>query len=102
MENGPRQVHFLNLRKVKVGKASRAYSAINHHGGDGGPPPADSSSASDSSSGTTSANDILQQFLQSLQNSLPTSSSASYGATGASDPADSSPSFSALLIDYQT
>jgi hypothetical protein len=73
-----------------------------HHGGDGGPPPADSSSASDSSSGTTSANDILQQFLQSLQNSLPTSSSTSYGATGVSDPANSSPSFSALLIDYQT
>ena len=46
-----------------------------HHGGHGGPPPADASSPTDSSSGTTSTNDILQQFLQSLQNSLPSTSS---------------------------
>jgi hypothetical protein len=54
-------------------------------------------------SGTSSANDILQQFLQSLQNSLSASSPTSYSATGISDPGNnSSTSFSALLINYQT
>ena len=43
-----------------------------------------------------------QQFLQSLQTSLASSSSSSYGATGSSDPASGSSSFSALLINYQT
>src|ERR1700737_4104766 len=54
-----------------------------HHGHHGGPPPPDSSSSTDStgstsstsssssssSSSSTTTNDILQQFLQSLQNS---------------------------------
>ena len=74
-----------------------------HHGGHGGPPPADSSSSTGSTSSTGSANDILQQFLQSLQNSASGSSSTPYSATGISDPGNnSSTSFSALLINYQT
>lgn len=68
----------------------------------GGPPPADGASSSDdTSSSTTSIDDILKQFLQSLQESLSASSSTSYGATGTSS-ASSSGSFSALLIDYQS
>ena len=68
----------------------------------GGPPPADGASSSDdSSSSTTSIDDILKQFLQSLQESLSASSSTSYGATGNSS-TSSSASFSALLIDYQS
>ena len=52
-------------------------------GGPGGPPPADGASSSDdTSSSTTSIDDILKQFLQSLQESLSASSSTSYGATG--------------------
>jgi hypothetical protein len=68
----------------------------------GGPPPADGASSSDdSSSSTTSIDDILKQFLQSLQDQLSASSSTSYGATGSSS-SSSSASFSALLIDYQS
>jgi hypothetical protein len=64
----------------------------------GGPPPADGASASDaSSSSTSSIEDILKQFLQSLQESL----STSYGATGSSSTSGSG-SFSALLIDYHS
>jgi hypothetical protein len=71
-------------------------------GGPGGPPPADDASSSDdSSSNTTSIDDILKQFLQSLQESLSASSSTSYGATGTTS-SSSSASFSALLIDYQS
>ena|SRR5437868_4560818 len=71
-------------------------------GGAGGPPPADDASSSDgSSSSTTSIDDILKQFLQSLQDQLSASSSTSYGATGSSS-TSSSGSFSALLIDYQS
>jgi len=72
--------------------------------GHGGPPPSDSASSSDdSSSSTTSIDDILKQFLQSLQDSLSASSSTSYGATGSSSSSSStSASFSALLIDYQS
>ena len=71
-------------------------------GGPGGPPPADGASSSDdTSSSTTSIDDILKQFLQSLQESLSASSSTSYGATGSSS-TSSSGSFSALLIDYQS
>lgn len=71
-------------------------------GGPGGPPPADGASSSDdsSSSSTTSIEDILKQFLESLQESLSASSSTTYGATGTSS--SSSASFSALLIDYQS
>jgi hypothetical protein len=73
-------------------------------GGPGGPPPSDSTSSSDdSSSSTTSIDDILKQFLQSLQESLSASSSTTYGATGSSSTSgSSSASFSALLIDYQS
>jgi hypothetical protein len=68
----------------------------------GGPPPTDGASSSDdSSSSTTSIEDILKQFLESLQESLSASSSTSYGATGSSS-TSSSASFSALLIDYQS
>ena len=71
-------------------------------GGRGGPPPADgASSTDDSSSSTTSIDDILKQFLQSLQESLSASSSTTYGASGNSS-TSSSGSFSALLIDYQS
>ena len=71
-------------------------------GGPGGPPPADGASSSDdSSSSTSSVDDILKQFLQSLQESLSASSSTSYSATGTSSSSSSS-SFSALLIDYQS
>ena len=71
-------------------------------GGRGGPPPADgASSTDDSSSSTTSIEDILKQFLQSLQESLSASSSTTYGATGSSS-GSSSGSFTALLIDYQS
>ena len=78
-----------------------------HHGGHrhGGTAPAESSSSTadaGSSSGTGTANDVLQQFLQSLQNSLSTSSSPSYGASGASDAGgNGNASLSALLINYQ-
>ena len=73
-------------------------------GGPGGPPPADDASSSDdtsSSTTSTSIDDILKQFLQSLQESLSASSSTTYGATGSSS-TSSSGSFSALLIDYQS
>jgi hypothetical protein len=84
--------------------AGGAGGAHGHHGGHGGPPPADSSSSTGSTGSTTSAADILQQFLQSLQNSLSaSSSSSSYTASGSSGSGnDSSASFSALLINYQT
>ena len=69
----------------------------------GGPPPSGDASSSDdtSSSSSTSIDDILKQFLQSLQESLSASSSTSYGATGTTS-SSSSASFSALLIDYQS
>ncbi|MEH2543827.1 hypothetical protein V1283_000472 [Bradyrhizobium sp. AZCC 2262] len=79
-------------------------------GGAGGPPPGgpppsgDASSGDDtssSSSSSTSIDDILKQFLESLQESLSASSSTSYGATGTTS-SSSSASFSALLIDYQS
>ena len=70
----------------------------------GGPPPSGDASSSDdtsSSSSSTSIDDILKQFLQSLQESLSASSSTSYGAAGTTS-SSSSASFSALLIDYQS
>src|SRR5436190_9083191 len=73
-------------------------------GGHGGPPPSDGASSSDdssSSTSTTSIDDILKQFLQSLQESL-SSSSSSYSASGSTSKSGSSASFSALLIDYQS
>jgi hypothetical protein len=76
-------------------------------GGPGGPPPADDLSATgsaDSTTDATSADDLLQQFLELLQDSLSASSSTSYSATGstATSAGKSSSSFSALLIDYQS
>ena len=72
-------------------------------GGHGGPPPSDDASSSDdTSSSSTSIDDILKQFLQSLQESLSASSSTSYSATGTTSSSSSSASFSALLIDYQS
>lgn len=69
----------------------------------GGPPPSGDASSSDdtssSSSSSTSIDDILKQFLQSLQESLSASSSTSYGVTGTTS-SSSSASSSALLIDY--
>ena len=80
-----------------AGGPGGAGGAHGPHGGHGGPPPADSSS------GATSANDILKQFLQSLQVSAAASSPSSYSATGSTAAAnDRTSSFSALLIDYQT
>jgi len=67
----------------------------------GGPPPDRASSSDDSSSSTSSIDDILKQFLESLQEQLSASSSKSYSATGNSS-TSSSASFSALLIDYQS
>ena len=71
-------------------------------GGPGGPPPSDGASSSDDTSSTSSSvEDILKQFLESLQESLSASSSSSYGATGTAS-SGKSVSFSALLIDYQS
>ena len=68
----------------------------------GGPPPTDDASSSDdTSSSTASIDDILKQFLESLQESLSASSSTTYGATGTSSTGNNA-SFAALLIDYQT
>jgi hypothetical protein len=83
------------------GRAGGAQHGGHHHGGHGGPPPADSSTSTDSSTG--SASDILQQFLQSLQNSQATSSPSTYGATGSPDAGSSaSPPASPLLVNYRT
>ena len=78
-------------------------------GGPGGPPPGgpppsgDASSSEDtsSSSSSTSIDDILKQFLESLQEQLSVSSSTSYSASGTTS-SSSSASFSALLIDYHS
>jgi hypothetical protein len=71
-------------------------------GGPGGPPPSEEASSSDDTSSTsTSVEDILKQFLESLQEQLSASSSTSYSATGTASGGKSA-SFSALLIDYQS
>ena len=76
-------------------------------GGPGGPPPGgpppsgDASSSDDTSSSSTSIDDILKQFLESLQEQLSASSSTSYSASGTTS-SSSSASFSALLIDYHS
>ena len=69
-------------------------------GGPGGPPPSDEASSSDDTS-STSLEDILKQFLESLQEQMSASSSSSYSATGTAS-GGKSVSFSALLIDYQS
>ena len=71
-------------------------------GGAGGPPPSDEASSSDDTSSTsTSVEDILKQFLESLQEQMSASSSSAYSATGTAS-GGKSVSFSALLIDYQS
>lgn len=70
-------------------------------GGPGGPPPSDEASSSDDTSTATSLEDILKQFLETLQEQMSASSSTSYGATGTAS-SGNSVSFSALLIDYQS
>ncbi|TYO63487.1 hypothetical protein FXV83_27285 [Bradyrhizobium hipponense] len=77
--------------------------------GAGGPPPApppdDSSSDSASTDTTTSTSsgsttaEILQQFLQALQQSQ--SSVSPYGANGSATNSSGSSNFLALLIDYK-
>ena len=62
----------------------------------------DSTGSTSSTSSTSTTDDILKQFLQSLQNSLSASSSTSYSANGNTGTGNSSSSFSALLINYQT
>jgi hypothetical protein len=75
-------------------------------GGGGGPPPGgvaptDGTSSSDGSSGSsgTSPDDILNEFLQLLKNSVAAQASPSYGATGSSAATTSA---SSLLINYQS
>lgn len=70
-------------------------------GGPGGPPSDAASSSDDTSSSSTSLEDILKQFLESLQEQMSASSSGSYSATGTAS-SGNSVSFSALLIDYQS
>jgi hypothetical protein len=77
-----------------------------HHGHHGGSRAGDTTSPTDNTSGasnTSSAIDILQQFLQSLKDSLSSSSTPSYSASGTPGTASAgATSTSALVIDYQT
>jgi hypothetical protein len=77
-----------------------------HHGHHGGPRAGDTTSSADNTSGasnTSTAIDVLQQFLQSLKDSLSSSSSSSYDASGTPDTGNTGAvSVSALLIDYKT
>ncbi|MCA1426627.1 MULTISPECIES: hypothetical protein [unclassified Bradyrhizobium] len=72
-------------------------------GGPGGPPPDDGSSDSTTTDSTSSSStdqttaEILQQFLEALQQSQ--SSASSYGANGSST---GNSSLAALLIDYKS
>jgi hypothetical protein len=73
-------------------------SATGNTGSGGG---ANNSNGTNDSSGTESAVQILQQFLQSLQNSTP--SNATYNANGNATSINSSnPSLSSFLINYQS
>lgn len=67
-------------------------------GGPGGPPPSDSSDDSDSSTDLT---DIMQQFLNSLKQSLEASTSSAYSASGTTA-SGTTASFTALLVDYRS
>ena len=66
--------------------------------GAGGPPPSDRSDDSDSSSDVS---DIMQQFLNSLKQSLEASTSNAYSATGTTA-SGATASFTALLVDYKS
>jgi hypothetical protein len=82
------------------GPGGTAAAHHGHHGGrHGGSPPADSSASTDS---TSSAADILQQFLQSLQNSQ-SAPSPSYSAAGTPDTGNSGGApVPPLLVNYQS
>ncbi len=74
--------------------------------GAGGPPPAgsppsDSADDSNGTDGTTDISDIMQQFLDSLKQSLETSASSAYSASGATATGTTA-SFTALLVDYKS
>lgn len=69
--------------------------------GAGGPPPSDSADDSEGSDGTTDVNDIMQQFLDSLKQSLEASTSGSYSASGVTA-SGTTASFTALLLDYKS
>ncbi|MGY3616864.1 hypothetical protein [Bradyrhizobium sp. USDA 10063] len=87
----------------KAAFAQGPSGAHGHGGGAGGPPPSDdSTSTDDASTATNSVSDILQQFLQSLQDSLSASSSSSYNSAGSASTSGDGSSFAALLIDYQS
>jgi len=70
-------------------------------GGPGGPPPSDSTDDSDDTDSATDINDIMQQFLDSLKQSLEASTSSSYSASGVTA-SGATASFTALLVDYKS
>lgn len=70
-------------------------------GGPGGPPPSDSADDSDDTDGTTNISDVMQQFLDSLKQSLEASTASSYSASGVTS-SGTSASFTALLLDYKS
>jgi hypothetical protein len=88
----------------KAAFAQGPSGAHGHHGGAGGPPPSDAATSTDDSgaTATNSVSDILQQFLQSLQDSQSASASSSYNSAGGVSTSANDSSFSALLIDYQS
>jgi hypothetical protein len=67
----------------------------------GGPPPSDSDDDSDDTDSTTNISDVMQQFLDSLKQSLEASTSSSYSASGTTA-SGTSASFTALLLDYKS
>ncbi len=67
----------------------------------GGSPPSDSVDDSNGTDGATDINDIMQQFLDSLQQSLETSTSSAYSASGVTA-TGAAASFTALLVDYKS
>lgn len=67
----------------------------------GGPPPSDSADSSEDTDGSTDINDIMQQFLSSLKQSLEASTSNAYGASGVTA-SGTTASFTALLVDYKS
>jgi hypothetical protein len=67
----------------------------------GGPPSSDSADGSDNTDGSTDVNDVMQQFLDSLKQSLEASTSSSYSASGVTA-SGTTASFTALLVDYKS
>ncbi len=105
------QVSSGNLTSDQADELKGVFEAAFAHGpggarGAGGPPPggppsSDSADNSDDTDGTTDTNDIMQQFLDSLKQSLEASASGSYGASGTTA-SGTSASFTALLVDYKS